>query len=121
MKTRAITGFFFVIVMLGSVLLGPYPFGIFYLLLIILCLREFYGLIKQSGFKPNLVWGLINGLFIYSVFALIPFTNALIFHKLLFLIPVALSIVFIQELFNKTEAPFSNIAYTFLGLILICI
>jgi len=121
MKTRAITGFFFVIVMLGSVLLGPYPFGVFYLLLIILCLREFYGLIKQSGFAPNLVWGLINGFFIYTVFAIIPFTNALAFHKLLFLIPVVLSVVFIQELFKKSEAPFSNIAYTFLGLILICI
>ena len=47
MKTRAITRFFFVIVMVASVLLGQYVFGIFYLLLTLFCLWEFYGLVKQ--------------------------------------------------------------------------
>ena len=51
MKTRAITGFFFVVVMLGSVLLGHYPFGIFYLLLSLLCLNEYYGLINKAGLR----------------------------------------------------------------------
>ncbi len=46
MKTRAITGFFFVIVMLASVLLGHYTFGIFYLALSVFCLWEFFGLVK---------------------------------------------------------------------------
>jgi phosphatidate cytidylyltransferase len=33
MKTRAITAFFFTIVMLGSIFLGAYTFTVFYLLL----------------------------------------------------------------------------------------
>ncbi len=121
MKTRAITGFFFIIVMLASFMFGQYPFGIFFLLLMLLCLREFYGLIKQSGFATNQWLGLFNGLFIYAVFALMAWQTVLPYHQLLFLLPVTLSAVFIFELFKKTEAPFSNIAYTFLGLILTCV
>ena len=61
MKTRAITGFFFVIVMLASVLLDNYVFGAFYLLLSAICLQEFYGLIKKSNSAtPNLITGIMN-------------------------------------------------------------
>lgn len=115
MKTRAITGLFFVIVMLASVLTGHYPFGAFYLLLGLFCQYEFYGLIKKSGSSPNYAAGLLNGAFIYVIFALISFHHAV--QPVLFLLPVTLSAVFIQELFKKSATPFQNIAYTFLGLL----
>jgi phosphatidate cytidylyltransferase len=121
MKTRAITGFFFVIVMLGSVLSGHYPFGIFYLLLTLLCLNEFYGLIKQSGLKPNVQTGLLNGAFIYILFAFINYQDSLIWHKLLFLLTLTISAIFIQELFKRSMAPFTNITYTLAGLIFVCL
>lgn len=127
MKTRAITGFFFLIVMIGSHLLGHYVFGAFYLLLCLLCLKEFYGLIKESGNNPNQAVGLINGALIYIAFAMLTYSSifavpAVEFsfpvYKFLFLLPLTLSGVFIAELFKKSASPFSNIAYTFLGLIL---
>jgi phosphatidate cytidylyltransferase len=121
MKTRAITGFFFVVVMLASFQFGLYPFGVFFLAVMVLCLREFYGLIKQSGFKPNTAAGLFNGFFIFTVFALIDFNNSAIIHKLLFLLPVTISAVFILELFKKSMAPFSNIAFTLTGLVFVCL
>jgi phosphatidate cytidylyltransferase len=121
MKTRAITGFFFVVVMLGSFLFGRYPFGVFFLAITLLCLREFYGLIKQSGFKPNAPAGLFNGFFIYTVFALIAFNDSPIVHKLLFLLPLTISAVFMLELFKKSMAPFSNIAFTLTGLVFVCL
>ena len=121
MKTRAITGFFFIVVMIGSVLFGQYTFGVFFLLLSFLCLREFYGLIKQTGISPNSQTGLMNGVFIYAAFALVLIDPNQATHKLLFLLPLTLSAVFIQELFKKTEAPFTNIAYTFTGIIFICL
>jgi phosphatidate cytidylyltransferase len=117
MKTRAITGFFFVIVMLASVLLGQYVFGIFYLLLSALALHEFYGLAKQSGIRPNQSAGIINGIFIYVIFALITSRDEPIYHKLAFLLTLTLSAVFFQELYKKSETPFTNIAYTIIGII----
>jgi len=115
MKTRAITGLFFVIVMLASVLCGHYVFDIFYLLLALFCLYEFYGLVIKSGQAPNIIAGLFNGAYIYAIFALIVYTRAI--HPLLFLLPITLSVIFIHELYKKSAAPFNNIAFTFLGLI----
>ncbi len=117
MKTRAITGLFFIVVMLASVLFGHYPFGIFYLLLSLLCLREFYGLVKQSGIAPNQQTGLLNGAFIYIIFALITYHDSITLHNLLFLLTLTISSVFIQELYKKSATPFTNIAFTFTGLL----
>lgn len=119
MKTRAITGIFFVIVMLASVLFGHYPFGIFYLILSAVCLQEFYGLIKKSGVSPNQVTGIMNGAFIYIIFAFVTYEHAI--NSLLFLLPLTFSAIFIQELYNKSAAPFHTIAYTFLGLIFVIV
>ncbi|RCH54926.1 phosphatidate cytidylyltransferase [Mucilaginibacter hurinus] len=116
MRLRAITGFFFIIVMLGSVLLGAVVFTTFYLLLSILCLHEFNKLIKQSGPDPNLYTGLVNGFFVFAGFAIECYypSNKLI----LFIIPVLLGSIFVQELFKKSSAqPFTNIAYCFLGIL----
>ncbi len=121
MKTRAITGFFFVIVMLASVLLGQYTFGLFYLALSVFCLWEFYGLVKQSGSRPNYPAGLTNGAFIFIIFALVTYDGDPTYHKLIFLLPVTLSAIFIQELYKKTEKPFTNIGYTFTGLLYVII
>ena len=115
MKTRAITGVFFVIIMLASLLTGHYPFGIFYLLLALFCQYEFYGLIKGAGYKPNYSAGLLNGAFIYIVFAFVSANHAV--QPVMFLLPVTLSAIFIQELFKKSDTPFQNIAFTFLGLL----
>ena len=117
MRKRAITGFFFIIVMLGSVLLDEYVFGIFYLLLSAFCLWEFYGLLKSANISPNLLTGVINGVIIFALVALLPHQEDNEVHKLLFLLPISLSTIFIQELFKKTTAPFTNIAFTFLGII----
>ena len=84
MRLRAITGFFFIIVMLGSLLLGQFVFSIYYLILTSFCLWEFYGLIKQTGIRPNTLTGLLNGGALFFVFALManhPDINA---DKLLF-------------------------------------
>ena len=116
MKVRAITGFFFIIVMLASVLLGPYIFGIFYLALSAFCLWEFYSNVSKSGISPDTATGLTNGILIFAVFGLLSATNEAPYHKILFLLPVALSAIFIQELFKKKGQPFTNIAYTYLGI-----
>ena len=126
MKTRAITGFFFVIVMLASVLLGPYVFGVFYLILSVFALYEFYGLVKQSGILPNKTVGIINGVLIYVSFAVLAFANMFALpnmygsksaHLIIALLPVTLSVIFFLELYKKSEAPFTNIGYTVMGIV----
>jgi phosphatidate cytidylyltransferase len=128
MKTRAITGFFFVLVMLGSVLLGAYVFGAFFLLLSCLVLHEFYRLVSQTVAKPDIPWGITNGVFIFAGFALLIYSDNMTMpvllgykatHALLFLLPLTGAAVFIRQLFKQSMLPFNNIAYTFLGLVLV--
>jgi len=121
MKTRAITGFFFIIVMLASVIFNRYVFDGFYLVLSVLCLNEFYSLVKKAGIAVNKVTGLINGAFFYAMFALITANSEPDYQKYAMLLTLTFGAVFVQELFKKSEAPFTNIAYTFLGLILIIV
>jgi phosphatidate cytidylyltransferase len=120
MKTRAITGFFFIIVMLASVLCGHYVFDFFYLILSAVCLYEFYGLIKQSSAKPSQVLGIITGVLVYTILALMcaSYNDLPSYRMLLILVPF-LTLIFIQELYKKSTIPFINIAYTFLGIVFV--
>ncbi len=119
MKTRAITAFFFTIVMLGSFFFGKYTFSIFYLALSTLALLEFYKLLKTTGAKPNLEMGISLSLFIFLI---VISGNIFDFGSkyLLLIIPFAF-LVFILELYKKEEEPFANIGYTFLGIMYVTV
>lgn len=126
MKTRAITGIFFVAVMLGSFFAGPVMFALFYLLLSLVCLQEFYKLIQQAGFKPNVPAGIVNGALIFGYFALLCYRNLVAtpdaefsfpLYKYVFILPLTLAAILPLELYRNTENPFSNIAYTFFGIL----
>ncbi|MFD1257492.1 phosphatidate cytidylyltransferase [Mucilaginibacter terrae] len=127
MKTRAITGIFFVAVMLGSFFAGAVVYGLFYLLLSLICLQEFYRLIKHAGIKPNVPAGLINGTLVFFYFGAICYRNILVtpdaafsfpLYKYVFLLPVTLGCVLVLELYRDLPNPFTNIAYTLFGIIL---
>jgi len=119
MKTRAITAFFFTIVMLGSILLGSYTFTAFYLVLSVLSLFEFYKLIKNSGIRPHRNIGLAAGGLIFLMAAGLHYLKYDVKYLLL-CIPLIFS-VFITELYKKNKIPFANISYTFVGFVYVTI
>ncbi|MBB5635503.1 phosphatidate cytidylyltransferase [Pedobacter cryoconitis] len=119
MKTRAITAFFFTIVMLGSIFLGAYTFTFFYLLLSVFSLAEFYKLIQTSGIRPHRNIGLVVSAMIFLMTAgyhMYQFET----KYLLLLIPMV-SAVFLGELYKKDKIPFGNIAYTFVGFVYVTV
>jgi phosphatidate cytidylyltransferase len=119
MKTRAITAFFFTIVMLGSIFLGGYTFSIFYLVLSTMALLEFFKLIKTAGVKPLKGVGIALSILLFAGVAGYYFFN--FESKYLVLVVPLLFGVFIIELYKKDQVPFGNISYTFLGLIYVTI
>jgi len=119
MKTRAITAFFFTLVMLASIFLGAYTFTFFYLLLSLVALMEFYKLIKTTGLKPHVGIGLVTSGVIFIVLAayfLMEFET----RYLLLLVPLVFS-VFISALYKKEPSPFADISYTFVGFIYVTV
>jgi len=127
MKTRAITGVLFVIILVASMLLGPWVFSLFFLLIALLSLDEFYRIIN-SGIKNNdssesivneininRSAGIALGLTLFVCLILFYLNNAPI-YTFLYSIPF-LTLIFWLELFRKRVKPFNNIAFTFLGII----
>ena len=109
--TRALTALVFVLVLLGSLLWNYYSFTIFFFIVAMMGLNEFYQLSEKLNAQPYKVSGFILGAITYLLF--IPlFTGPIVY--LLILIPF---IVFSVALFNKRENPVQNILFTFSGII----
>ncbi|MEE1947317.1 phosphatidate cytidylyltransferase [Pedobacter sp. KR3-3] len=119
MKTRAITAFFFTIVMLGSIFLGAYTFTFFYLALSVVALLEFYKLVKIGGIRPHRNIGVVAAVVIFGLTAGYHFFQYELKYLLL-IVPLLFSI-FILELYKKNKIPFANISYTFIGFVYVTI
>lgn len=119
MKTRAITAFFFTVVMLGSIFLGAYTFTFFYLLLSVLAQAEFYKLVGTSGVRPALVPALLTGAVLFLSGAAFHFYPGE-YKFLLLLIPLSASL-FLTELYRKADHPFTNIAFGFTGIFFVTV
>ena len=115
MKTRAITGFFFVGVMLASVLLGAYAFTLFFLILSVLATEEFYRLVSTAEVKPQKRWGLALVISIYLPLSMYFFKGEPLIN-LLICVPVTIFII-VAELYRKHKNPFHNISYTIFGVL----
>ena len=116
MRTRAITAFFFVAVILASILLNAYLFAGFFAALSIFCLVEFYRMVGDEQGKPNVWLGALIGGGTFGLYAAYEL-GSLPPQCLLAVIPLA-AVVCIAPLYKKgLKKPFSGIAYTFLGVI----
>ncbi|MFI5451474.1 phosphatidate cytidylyltransferase [Pedobacter sp. UC225_61] len=118
MKTRAITAFFFTLVMLASLING-YAFTGFYLILSIVALLEFYKLVKTSGIRPHRNIAVLAAVIIFLLTASYHYFQFELKYLLL-IVPLIFS-VFIFELYKKEKIPFANISYTFVGFIYVTI
>lgn len=114
MKIRAITGFFFVLAMLASVLINGEVFSVFYLLLATACLFEFYGMYAEREVRPDRFWGTVLGFAAFAV--LIGMGLQIIPSQYASLILLLLPLLMILQLFKSDTQPFERIATTLLGI-----
>lgn len=121
--TRTITGALFVFVVVGSALWNYWAFASVIGLFMIFGLWEFYGLINRKETSSDRIAGTIIGLAIFLITVLgnsdiiKPETTNILYFSLF----SASILVFFAELCERSEHPFRNIAYTFLGIIYIAI
>lgn len=97
----------------GGIIFNEWSYFILFLLLGLLGLSEFYKLIKTQGINANKYIGLIlGGVLFISVFLI---EKDLMPLELLYLMLPLLWLVFVLELHRKKAQPFTNIAFTLLG------
>lgn len=115
MKTRAITGVFFIIILVGSHLLGKEVFVAFFALLGVASLHEFYKLVTSDDIKPDKLIGLLTGLVLMVTGggAYLEFWS---FRFILLVVPFLLWI-YIAALYQNRKFPFHDISYTITGIV----
>ncbi|MBX2927478.1 MAG: phosphatidate cytidylyltransferase [Saprospiraceae bacterium] len=126
MLQRAITGFFFIAVMVGGIYGGRYTFLGLFAIITAGCLWEYLGIVLESGRKRDLIRKLLG-----VVLGLTPFAGNSLLHlglildeahfisaSALLLFPL-LFLAFIYEMYAQSEQPFANIGYTVLGAVYI--
>lgn len=111
---RTLTAGVFVAVSLGATYYSQLSFSILFFVVTVLGLLEFYTLSEKAGNHPQKLAGTIAGAFLFAGNAWVV-SGAHDYRLLVINIPVLL-LLFILELFRKKEQPFSNLAYTFLGI-----
>lgn len=117
--TRALTGTIFVTVLIGAVMWHRYSFIALFLIITILGLWEFYKLAeKDNNARPQKLFATVTGTILFLSFALAALNENL--RYLSISLPI-LFLPFITELYTKSEKPFTNIAYTLLGVFYIAL
>ena len=111
--TRAITGAFFVIILIGSVLISQYTFIALFGIITVFSAIEFLSLFNRSETRGQLISGTLLSIFIYLMASLILF-EVVSFKWLLLIVPFTF-LVLIGELYRGREHPFQNAALTILS------
>ena len=117
---RIITALFGAILIVTSIVLSEWAFFAVFFVICLFTQLEFYKLVGLDGMLPLKFWGTFCGLVIYSLIFLIE-KHLLSNNFYFFIFPVSSSIFFVK-LYKKTDKkPFTNIAFTFLGIIYVAI
>ncbi|MBC5774468.1 phosphatidate cytidylyltransferase [Pontibacter sp. KCTC 32443] len=119
LQQRIIVGVLGAAMFIGGILASEWTYFLLFLGLTILGLLEFYRLVGPQGIKPNKPVGVILGVFLYTSVFLIE--KEIILPEWLYLALPILSLVLVLELYRKQEQPFTNIAFTLLGVLYIAL
>lgn len=115
---RILTALIGVGAIIAATVLSPWAFAGVFVLIMLITLKEFYGLARQSGRRPYEVWGLGFSLITYVLFFC--YFQLELSPELFWLLPALFAIVFIYPLqAMKTSHAISCLAITTLGVVYI--
>lgn len=117
---RTLTGAVFVIVLVGCIIWRFESFALLFLIITILGLWEFYGLAEKAGAKPQKAVGTVIGAYLAGSVASCYWADYGINFYWTLTGP-AIFFLFIIELYRKQPNPFTNIAYTLLGIFYVAV
>ena len=78
-------------------------------------MQEFYKLVELGGARPSSAWGILNGVLIYTLVFM--YANDHIPAHYLYVLWPTIALIYPIELYKKRKMPFTNIAYTLLGIV----
>jgi phosphatidate cytidylyltransferase len=116
---RSLTGIVLVGLLYGALFAGPLTFYLFFSLLNVIGLWEFYNMVKRPEWKPQRYVGIVSGLVTITVFYLA--ASGRVRMELLFVLIPVIFFVFLFELFRKTSFPIVNVGFTLFAILYISV
>ena len=107
------------IMVYGALLGGSISFLVFYLILLVLALMEFYKHKENEGFRVQKYAAFFTSILLFSL--LFGYASGMISLKWLSLLMLSPPFMMIRELYRKEERAFENLAATFYGIIYIAV
>lgn len=126
---RAISGVVMFAVVLGAVLASKWCFGALVMAIALGGVWEFYRFAEKAGYAPQRAMGLsaTAAIIIFSVTLMMSICNELpavldgTFLFILVLVVLLLPMMFICELYRKSETPIANIGTTLMGIVYVAL
>lgn len=118
--TRALSGFIFVLLIVGSILLGQYTFSALFIIIATLAVREIHKLTNQSPeIEVNIPAAMIGAALLFTT----SFLHAanIIRYPIFSVYGLFLVVVLLFELYGKKKNPVNNWAYFLLGQVFIAL
>lgn len=119
LATRSVSATVFLLIMVGSMLLGQIATSLLFLVVTFFSIDEFLKLSVKSGAKPGKGITLLIGMAVYSIVAAIGLF-ALDGRWLMLLLPLML-LLMVAELYRNSASPFLNIGWMLLPILYIAI
>jgi phosphatidate cytidylyltransferase len=116
---RTLTGIAIVAVIIGAVILGAYSFLILCLLINLLGLIEFYRLFQINQHRVRNALGVLLSATLFITIC--PYILGVVDPRVLLINLPLISIIYITELYHKSDTPFSSLAFIFLGIVYITV
>ncbi len=117
---RVIVAVLGVLVIISGIYWHEWTYFAIFLLIVFFTIQEFYRLVGLDGFLPLTFWGSLVGIFIYTCTFLVQM-NLMDLEWFYLIFPLS-SIIYFIKLYKKSdEKPFTNIAFTFLGILYVAI
>ncbi len=117
---RLITGILGSAAIITGICLGEWTYFAVFLIICLFTLLEFYKLVGLDGLAPQKAYGTFCGIAIYALSFFVE--REVISSRYYILIFPLISCIYLIKLYKKFERkPFTNIAYTFLGIFYIAV
>ena len=117
--TRTLSGGVFVIIVLGSILLGAYSFAIMMITIIVWAMLEFYGIVVKGKINASKIIGIFSGVSLFVAGFL--YARDIVCVKVFLLFIPLLSALFISQLYSAEQNTFRTFACTLTGVVYIAL
>jgi phosphatidate cytidylyltransferase len=111
---RILTGLVGAAAVIASIVFSPWSYFVIFLFITVMTLLEFYKLTGLDGMIPQKTFGTVCGALVFCASFLIEMEH--ISWRYYFLMFPLISLVFLIKLYKFERKPFTNIAFTILGI-----